>query len=74
MEERRMIVDVLRMIQNPTGAVLLVVTVLLGLQIAHTIEHYDDPKVVSVCLLTIVLAVALFWAMFGLAPLLIQPS
>jgi predicted permease len=69
-----MILDVLRMIQNPTGAVLLVMTVVLGLQIAHTIEHYDDPKVVSICLLTIVLVVALFWAMFGLAPLLQMPS
>jgi len=69
-----MILDVLRMIQNPTGAVLLVITVVLGLQIAHTIEHYDDPKVVSICLLTIALVVALFWAMFGLAPLLLGPS
>ena len=68
-----MIVDVLRMIQNPTGAVLLVVTVVLGLQIAHTIEHFDDPKVVSICLLTIVLAVCLFWAMFGFAPMVVNP-
>ena len=67
-----MIQEVLRMVQNPTGAVLLVLTVAVGLQIAHTIEHYDNPGVVSLCLLTVVVAVSLFWFMFGFAPILLQ--